>query len=119
MKGFRRMMVTALFIVTMISLCDCFPIAIASNYQNIGSIQSIARLEENNASRDSSYYKTVDEYVERLTEIKNSGDNAVEDDFRCSMCPTYEKFKDITGVGFLITIIHFFIHFANYIAFVS
>lgn len=91
--------------------------ALKAEFEEIKADVEKIKADENASKAE--YQKTVDEYVERLTEIKNSGDNAVEDDFRCSMCPTYEKFKDITGVGFLITIIHFFIHFANYIAFVS
>jgi len=61
MKNFRIMIVTVLLIETVISLCGYFPIA--SNHQNIDSIQYVAHLEEINTTGASNFYNKIDESV--------------------------------------------------------
>ena len=41
------------------------------------------------------------------------------DEFRCKMCDTYELMKDKPVVGILYTIIHFFVHLAHFIGFIT
>ncbi len=75
---------------------------------------------DENASK-AEYEQTLNEYVEKLTSIKNniSSNPSVEDEFRCDMCDTYEKNKDIPVIGFFYTIIHFFCHLAQRISHMS
>ncbi len=39
--------------------------------------------------------------------------------FRCKMCAKYEANKDIPFVGFIYTIVHFFVHLAHYIGYLT
>ena len=41
------------------------------------------------------------------------------DTFRCKMCDKYEANKDIPFVGFIYTIVHFFVHLAHYIGYLT
>lgn len=61
MRKFCRMIVTALFILTVISLAGFSPIA--NNQQNIANIQSVVHSEEINAPGTGISYQQVDEYA--------------------------------------------------------
>ena len=39
--------------------------------------------------------------------------------FRCSMCPIYEKMKDVPVVGIIYAVVHFFIHLAAMISWIT
>ena len=41
------------------------------------------------------------------------------DTFRCKMCDAYEENKDVPFVGFIYTIVHFFVHLAHYIGYLT
>ncbi len=75
---------------------------------------------DENASK-AEYEQTLNEYVEKLTSIKNTINSTPvgNDEFRCDMCDTYEKNKDVPVIGFFYTIIHFFCHLAQRISHMS
>ena len=39
--------------------------------------------------------------------------------FRCSMCPMYEKMKDVPVVGIIYAVVHFFVHLAAVISWIT
>ena len=39
--------------------------------------------------------------------------------FRCSMCPKYEKMKDVPVVGIIYSVVHFFVHLAAMISWIT
>ena len=48
------------------------------------------------------------------------GENIVKDYlFYCSMCPTYEKMKNVPVVGIICSVVHFFVHLAQMIGRIS
>ncbi|MBQ6020818.1 MAG: VWA domain-containing protein, partial [Clostridia bacterium] len=42
-----------------------------------------------------------------------------ESEFRCKMCSTYELMKDVPVIGFFYTIVHFFVHLAHFIGYLT
>ena len=41
----------------------------------------------------------------------------IDTSFKCKMCPTYEKYKDVPVIGIFFRIIHFFVHLAHSIGY--
>lgn len=71
---------------------------------------------DKNAS-EAEYKDVVDGYVKRLQEIKTELDKETE--FRCGMCDICEKYVDVPVIGIFVTIIHYFVHLAQFISFKS
>ena len=63
------------------------------------------------------------ETIPMIAHTDADGDNicdncgaTIKQPFRCGMCPTYEKYKDVPVVNWFVTIIHFFVHWAQQIS---
>ena len=66
---------------------------------------------------------TETESIPKTAHVDADGDNlcdncgaTIKESFRCGMCPTYEKYKDVPVVGWFVTFIHFFVHWAQQIS---
>lgn len=66
---------------------------------------------------------TETETIPMIAHTDADGDNVcdncgatIKQPFRCGMCPTYEKYKEVPVVGWFVIVIHFFVHLAQQIS---